>query len=122
MVIGKAVMISMLVACALAHGKELSKRELARRLACQATREQAVAEIVSHGQAWVPVLVSLAHSRPEKPGIDVSNPIVDDGLKIGLAEAFGQLREEAGIPFLIDNIGLRYTPIDFGTWLKDADD
>ena len=83
--------------------------ELARMLARDATRNQAVATIVSSGPAKIPLLLSWATKPPDH--LDVYE------LNIGLADVFGQTKTKEAIPFLIRNISIDRThAVD--TWIK----
>lgn len=71
---------------------------LARQLANESTRQNAIAAIVASGNETVPLLLSLTKKPPAQ--------LNQHALFVGLADAFGQLKAKEAIPFLIKNIGL----------------
>lgn len=112
--------IVMLVACtglagmaasATAWGQDKSYRELAQLLANDGTRQSAIAQIKALGNDVLPVLLAWAQNPPSQ--------LDEDGLYIGLADAFGELRAAQAILFLRKNITLRRTrSVDLSPWLK----
>jgi hypothetical protein len=98
--------------CSFAQERDGSDRELARRLAAEATRSKAVADVVASGGTKVGLLLTWCVSPPAD--IDVHE------LDVGLADAFGRLKTRAAIPFLDQNIGIDRTPAG-NTWLKSAE-
>ena len=90
--------------------QHITDQELARLLASDATRAQAVAQIATSGSAKVPLLLSWT----EKPPIGVEKV----KLYLGLAEVFGRLRTTKAVPFLIKNITLQDWPESPNTWMK----
>jgi hypothetical protein len=86
---------------------------IARLLANDGTRKNAVESIVASGDSIVHALLAWAQKPPV--GVDKF------GLKIELAETFGRLRTRAAIPFLIENITLQPWPSSPNTWMKTAE-
>lgn len=87
--------------------------DLARRLSNPNgdVMQTAVSEVVKAGAKKVPLLLSWTRKPPD--GIDPYQ------LNIGLADAFGQLKTEAAVPFLVKVIGInRFYPADINPWIK----
>ena len=87
--------------------------DLARRLASGDgyVQQATVGQIVKAGAERVPLLLSWARKPPD--GVDAYR------LNIGLADAFGQMKTEASVPFLIKVIGInRFYPEDINPWIK----
>lgn len=103
------IVITIVGYVAVAIAQETRDQELARQLATEATRQHAVAVVVKSAQAKTPLL--LLWTRQPPPYLDQHE------LFVGLADAFGQLREKAAIPFLIANISIQRWR-DVNTWLK----
>jgi len=98
------------------QGQGLSKDNLANMLATEQTRKDAVAFVVSSGNAYVPLLLSWTRTAP--PGVPMSQ------LYVGLADAFGQLKTEEAISFLIRNISMERTRVSLSVsdpWNKGPD-
>jgi hypothetical protein len=85
-------------ACSASDAQYKTYEDLARALANAGTRDQAVATVVASGSARVSLLLSWT----TKPPVGVDNY----QLKIGLADAFGQMRSKEAIPFLVKNISI----------------
>lgn len=85
---------------------------LARRLSDAATRDAAVAEVAASGAATTAVLLGWTTKPPA--GVRVRD------LNIGLAEAFGVMKTEAAVPFLIRVIALKKFDFTLAPWLKEA--
>jgi hypothetical protein len=110
MLAGYSLPIAALMSCARAASQVYGEHELASMLARERTRRRAIAEIRDSGGAKIPLLLSWALTPPA----DVDG----DDLKVGLADAFGQLKVSKAIPFLIGNICLRRSVVDLQPWLK----
>ena len=96
-----------------AYGQGPQAQELARALADDATRENAVASVVADPRAKLPLLLSWAKSPPAD---------VDElGIDIGLADAFGRLRAKEAIPFLIQHISIQRWLAAPDVWMKTAE-
>jgi hypothetical protein len=98
------------------EGQGLSKDNLANMLATEQTRKDAVAFVVSSGNTYVPLLLSWTRTAP--PGVNMSQ------LYVGLADAFGELKTEEAIPFLIGNISMERTRVSLSVsdpWDKGPD-
>lgn len=103
-----------MAASATAWGQGRSSRELAQLLANDGTRQSAIAQIKALGNDVLPVLLAWAQNPPGQ--------LDEDGLYIGLADAFGELRAAQAIPFLRKNITLRRTRyVDLNPWLKSPE-
>ena len=74
------------------------------------TREAAVSTIQATGTAMVPLLLSWTRTPP---------PQVDrEGLYAGLAYAFGRLRTQKAIPFLVKHISMQEGFPSVNIWMK----
>jgi hypothetical protein len=101
--------VAIAFAVALAQGAD--DRQLAELLANSSTREAAVARVAGSPATSVPLLLSWTTAPP--PGVD------DYELRVGLADALGEVRSQAAIPFLVKNLVLRRDRfIDLAPWLK----
>lgn len=98
------------LAAILAGAQDVGGDDLARLLARDSTRQDAVNQIVASGRTSVPLLLSWARKPPT--GVEKYD------LYLGLAEVFGQLRARDAIPFLIKNITLQNWPPSSNTWMK----
>jgi hypothetical protein len=101
------------LSCASVRAQGAPGEGLARLLADDLTRQDAIAKIAASPDSSLPLLLAWVR----KPPTDVS----DFGLRIGLAEAFGQLKRSEGIPFLIENISLQRGLESPNTWMKTAE-
>jgi hypothetical protein len=106
--IAGAVLAGLVVYSVAAHS--VSERALANSLATDTTRDTAVASVVAAKQAKVALLLSWTRKRPDH--------VTACGLYTGLADAFGQLKTQEAIPFLIKNIALHRSCVDLAPWLK----
>jgi HEAT repeat protein len=86
---------------------------LARRLADDWTREAAVEEVVASADAMIPLLLSWTAKPPDG--------IMARFLDVGLADAFGRMKTEAAIPFLVREIDLDRSIASFAPWIKPAE-
>lgn len=91
-------------------GQSVSETVVKRRLSDPAARQAFIDSMAASPSTYVPVLVKLAARRK----------IDSDQLTVGLVEAFGRLRCEKGIPFLIDRIGVQVSG-DPHVWMKTAE-
>jgi hypothetical protein len=91
-----------------AFAQPSTDQELARLLAAENTRHLAIDEIVKAGTQKTALLLSWTRNPP--PGIDQQE------LNVGLADAFGKMRTEEAIPFLIQNINLLRVPGFVNFW------
>ncbi len=97
--------------------QDLQNRELARRLANDATQRAAVEQVVALGDKKVPLLLSWAKNPP----VDLGGGFGELDLysfRGGLADIFGQLKVKDAIPFLIQNISLHRWPSAGVVWMK----
>lgn len=85
-----------------AHAGQQKGLDLAHQLADRETRNAAITELRISGEDKTPLLLAWAENAPS--GIDAYQ------LDIGLADAFGALKAENAIPFLISQIGLNEFP------------
>jgi hypothetical protein len=97
------------IACVPVAAQVTSDQELARQLANESTRQDAVDKIAASGADRVPVLLSWTRMPPAQVNIYQ--------LYVGLADVFGRLRTREAIPFLIENISLR-RGIEAPPWTK----
>jgi hypothetical protein len=103
---GCALLFSLLPA----RAQGVSDLDLARELASPDKRKGAIAELLPDGKGRIPALLSWIQSPPAD---------VDEyELRVGLADAFGQLKQEEAIPFLIRCLKLRRVVVDFFPFLK----
>jgi hypothetical protein len=87
---------------------------LARRLANEADRKNAISFVAASKTRTVPLLLSL--TKMSVPGVD------EHDLQVGLADAFGALKIREAIPFLLLNIDLRrWKYVDLKPWIKTAE-
>jgi hypothetical protein len=85
-------------------------RELAQKLSNDNTRAATVAAISKSQLSILPVLLGWARNPP--PNVN------KDGLYIGLADAFGELKAKESVPFLISHISMqRWAPTP-NLWMK----
>jgi len=87
---------------------------LARRLADAnlETRSAAIEEVIASPGNWTTVLLDWTTNPPA--GVRASD------LNVGLAEAFGRIKTEAAVPFLIRVISIRRFPFTLAPWIKEA--
>lgn len=103
------VLIALILASSSVSAAQQKDLELAYRLANPGTRKAAVATLQNSGVEKLPLLLSWTQRPPST---------VDKGeLYIGLADAFGALKAEKAIPFLINQIGLNEFPYT-DVWTK----
>jgi hypothetical protein len=99
------------IALSAVHAQSIGDDRLAHDLADETTRQAAVASIVSVGRDEIPLLLRWAETLPAR--------VDEEQMRIGLADAFGELCANDAIPFLIRNISLRRTGVvDLSPWLK----
>jgi len=96
--------------CNAACASDKSDRALAASLANDRTRQTAIASIVASGRGKVPLLLSWAKNPPKDLG--------DCGFYTGLADAFGELRTNEAISFLVKNISFYRSCVSLAPWLK----
>jgi len=109
-VIGLAVASASVVASQQADPDHV---DLAYRLAGKWVRLAAVQEVAASAAEMTPVLLSWTTKPPA--GVDTRE------LDVGLADAFGRMKTEAAIPFLIKIIGLERDLVSIAPWLKTPD-
>lgn len=97
-----------------ALGQSHDEMALARRLANEADRKNAISFVAAAKVRAVPLLLNL--TKMSVPGVD------EHDLQVGLADAFGSLKIREAIPFLLLNINLRRPKyIDLEPWIKTAE-
>lgn len=105
-----------------ACGQNAQDQGLARRLANNETRQEAVAEILASGEEKIPLLLSWTRIPLDRLNAFPPHRMDVYELRIGLADAFGALRAREAIPFLVTNILLkRHRAVDLAPWLKVAE-
>lgn len=94
-----------------AQAQRVSDLDLARELASPEKRKSAIAGLLLDGKGKFPALLAWTQTPPAD---------VDEyELRVGLADALGQLKEEEAIPFLIKCLKLRRVRfVDFAPWMK----
>ena len=102
---------ALLLTCAVAMAEDSKDRQLASQLAEPNSRKRAVAALVA-SSTTSNIALLLQWTRTPPRGVDQVE------LDIGLAEAFGELRTEDAIPFLIRNISLQAPPSSPDVWMK----
>jgi len=95
------------------QGSDPGHLGLARRLAHDWTRQAAVDEAAASGDAMTPLLLSWAENPPDG--------IMARFLDVGLADAFGRMKTEAAVPFLVRVIDLDRSIGSFAPWIKSAE-
>lgn len=101
----KVALLAAVLGCRGSSSQMTADSELALLLAKPDTRQKAIAEILVAKGTKIPLMLSWTRTPP--PGL---SPLDQYQLKMGLAEAFGQLRAKEGIPFLIQNLTLNRFP------------
>ena len=92
------------------HLYAVSDMEIARMMSQGESRQAAILEIVANRTRMLPVLLAWTNEPPRD--LDVYE------FRIGLADVFGALKAQEGIPFLVRNIGLDRTG-EPNTWIKN---
>ena len=102
---------TVLFAGQMGFGQSPGDLALARQLATESERQEAVEKIATSEQGKIPLLLAWTHTPPT--GVQRTE------LYIGLANVFGRLRATEAIPFLIANISL-HKEFEEPPWLKAA--
>ena len=107
-----AITIALIAAVRWKHAHD--ERVLAESLAFQSTRQAAVEEIVSDPARNIPILLSWTRRPPS---------YVEDSqrLRLGMVNAFAELKTKEAIPFLVGCISWYPYGVSFAPWLKVAD-
>jgi hypothetical protein len=104
--------LAILAACGLPLvAQTIVNTDLARLLASEEGREDAIAFVSASPNDRIPLLLELT----KRSGADADG----HDLLVGLADAFGKLKVERAIPFLLKNLTLpRDQFIDLKPWMK----